>query len=246
MKEFFWRLKRRLFPPYTSPVKHWERRYEKFGAGLTGPGCVELDQQANQVDYESKWNHIRTALLADGAPRRGTSLLDAGCGPGIFTERFLSLGYTVSAVDFAHNAVAVARKRVGDAVAWYVSGLGDFTPGRTFDVVICIDVLFHITDDALFRRAVLNLADLVDPGGRLIVQDHLIPERDVVLTYSPRETHVRWRSLERYTSALGPRWELVAHEHYELPMEKTTKDVLVLADRRPMQTSVESPAINGG
>jgi SAM-dependent methyltransferase len=128
MREFLRRLKRRLLPVYTSPVKHWERRYEKFGTFLTGPGCVELDHQANQVDYEVKWSHIRTALLADGVPRQGTSLLDAGCGPGIFTERFLSLGYTVSAVDFAHNAVEAARDRVGDTVAWYVSSLGDFAP----------------------------------------------------------------------------------------------------------------------
>jgi hypothetical protein len=97
-------------------------------------------------------------------------------------------------------------------------------------------VLFHITDDALFRQAVLNLAELVDPGGRLIVQDRLIPERGVALTYSPRETHVRWRSLERYASLLGSEWELVTHEHYELPMEKNTKDLLVFTDRRPPQT----------
>jgi 2-polyprenyl-3-methyl-5-hydroxy-6-metoxy-1,4-benzoquinol methylase len=231
MKQFFRKLKRRLFPVYPSPLKYWEKRHAKFGTILTGPGCGELDQEANQTDYEAKWSHIKGALLSNAAPRPGTSLLDAGCGPGVFTERFVSLGYLVSAVDFAHNAVEIAKGRIGSAVTWYVDSLSGFAPGRTFDIVVCIDVLFHVTDDKHFQQALSNLASLVTLGGILIIQDHLIPETDVLATYSPRETHVRWRSLERYRSILAPEWHLITQEHYALPMEKDTKDLLVFTDR---------------
>ena len=44
--------------------------------------------------------------------------------------------------------------------------------------------------------------------------------------YSPQESHVRWRSLGRYRALLEPQWTLVRHEHYELPMQKDTKDLL--------------------
>jgi SAM-dependent methyltransferase len=230
MKQFLRRLKRSLIPAYPKPVKYWRKRYSKFGESLTGPGCVDLGDEANQTDYDTKWAHIRAALLNAGAPR-GKSLLDAGCGLGAFTERFVLLGYSVSAVDFAQNAVEIAKRRIGDAVKWYVHGLVDFAPGQTFEVVVSIDVLFHITDDGLHQRAVSNLASLAVPTGVLLIQDHLVPESDVVLTYSPTASHVRWRSLERYRSILEPEWQLTSHDHYELPMEQNTKDLLVFSRR---------------
>jgi 2-polyprenyl-3-methyl-5-hydroxy-6-metoxy-1,4-benzoquinol methylase len=215
---------------YASPDSYWRNRYRKFGASLTGPGCVALSEQENHGDYDAKWVHISSALLKSGSPQ-GKSLLDAGCGLGTFTEKFVSLGYSVSAVDFAQNAVESARRRIGENVRWYVDSLTDFSPGQTFDVVACIDVLFHITDDELFRRAVSNLARLTSSTGLLVIQEHLVPETDVIRNYSASARHARWRSLERYASSLEPEWRLVTHDHYELPGERETKDLLVFATR---------------
>jgi SAM-dependent methyltransferase len=232
IRAFGRKLKRLLFPVYLSPVTYWRNRYGRFEESLIAPGCVELDESANEVDYEAKWTHIEAAVRRAGEPR-GKALLDAGCGLGIFTRRFLALGYTVSAVDFAENAVAGARRRIGDSVTWHVATLGEFSPGRTFDLVVCIDVLFHITDDALHRQAVANLAGLTAPGGTLVIQDHLVPEADTLAKYSPRESHVRWRSLARYRALLEPEWTLIQHDHYDLPMEKDTKDLLTFRRQGP-------------
>jgi hypothetical protein len=88
--------------------------------------------------------------------------------------------------------------------------------------VVCIDVLFHIVDDARWRRTVQNLASLA--GRELLIQDHLVP------VAGPQgagggAVHCRWRTLEMYRHALGG-WELAAHEVYHLPFERVSKDLL--------------------
>jgi SAM-dependent methyltransferase len=228
MKTLVKHLRRLLFPIYSSPRRYWSARYSKFGATLTGPGCVGLDEEGNQEDYESKWSHIMASLRNHGDPT-AKSLLDAGCGVGAFTTRFVAQGYSVSAVDFAQNAVDLARRRIGEQVKWYIEPLDTFSPGRTYDVVACIDVLFHITDDKLFERTLANLATLVSRTGILVIQDHLVAERDVVHKYSPASSHVRWRSLDRYQSCLSTGWSVIAHDHYDLPIERQSKDLLVFS-----------------
>lgn len=216
---------------YRSPEQYWRARHERYATSLRGVGCVSLDEAKNAEDYLAKWQHIAAALARTG-PTKGRSLLDAGCGVGRFTAEFVQLGFHVSAVDFAANAVETARRRLGERsrqIAWHVSPLDRFAPGRTYELVVCIDVLFHIVDDRLFEKAVANLASLTTAGGYLVIQDHLIPEAEVAAEQPTGSSHVRWRSLERYLRVLGDEWLLKDHVHYELPREKGTKDLMVFA-----------------
>jgi SAM-dependent methyltransferase len=123
-------------------------------------------------------------------------------------------------------AIDVARARVGDDIRWHVSPLHTFDPGRTFDLVICIDVLFHIVDDELWRRTLLNLASIARPTGVLLIQEHLVEERQVRPASPDRSRHVRWRSELWYRQALSE-WDLVAGRRYALPREEGTKDLML-------------------
>jgi len=75
------------------------------------------------------------AVLNRTAPGKGTSILDIGCGSGIFCEMAAKRGARVSGIDAAEPLLAIARERVSD---------GDFRTGemevlpyadQTFDVV---------------------------------------------------------------------------------------------------------------
>jgi SAM-dependent methyltransferase len=44
-------------------------------------------------------------------------------------------------------------------------------PGAPFDIVTVQDVLFHITDDAGFSRAIQNIIKVLKSGGYLIISD---------------------------------------------------------------------------
>ena len=223
-------IRNRLTPAYGSPQRYWSRRYQRFSSSAVGPGCIDLDREQNEVDYRMKRDRIGAAVSSLGPPR-GRTLLDAGCGAGMITGCFVELGYEVTGIDFAPNAVELARARHGNGVRWHTSALHEFDPGRRFDVVACIDVLLHITDDSIFEATLVRLASLVADGGALVVQDHLVEPSQVARKVAASESHVRWRSIEEYRRALEPEWSLVGRDRYELAGERATMDILIFRRR---------------
>jgi 2-polyprenyl-3-methyl-5-hydroxy-6-metoxy-1,4-benzoquinol methylase len=213
-------------PYYGDPAAYWEQRHQQFDDRLDGIGTKGMGQEANLEDYESKWEHLRAMLATLGLD--GAAVLDAGCGIGWFTERLAADGHGLTAVDFSASAVEIARRRLGDQVDIEVGRLDQYQSGRTFPLVVCIDVLFHIVDDEQWRATLANLATQVAADGAFVVQDHLVDTpADVVDTTT---THTRWRSVSMYEAAL-PAWEIEALDHYLLPREGQTKDLMVFRRR---------------
>lgn len=206
------------------PARYWDARHARHGAGLEGVGCICLGEDENRSDYEAKWDRIRP--LVERLPS-GCHVLDAGCGNGFLTARMQALGLRVDGVDFSEAAIASARARLGAGPRLHVSPLDRFGAGRHYDAVVCIDVLFHIVDDDLWRGTVDNLARLA--GRELLIQDHLVGATEAGRA-DGRAVHCRWRTLEMYREAL-PRWELAAHEVYHLPFERVSKDLLRFVPR---------------
>jgi SAM-dependent methyltransferase len=94
----------------------------------------------------------------------GTGVLDVCCGPGILAAGALARGAEVIGLDFASEAVALARRTVpfgrfqqGNAQAL------PFTDAR-FDAVVCGYGLMHLPDPAIALREMLRV---LRPGGRV-------------------------------------------------------------------------------
>ncbi len=206
------------------PDRYWDARHVRHGAGLEGVGCVCLSEDENRADYEAKWARIRPFVEQLPPTHR---VLDAGCGNGFLTARLRDLGLRVDGVDFSAAAVASARARLGAGPGLSVSRLDEFRPGHRYHAVVCVDVLFHVVDDDLWRRTVENLGRLAT--GELLVQDHLVGEAEAGQSRQGA-VHCRWRTLQMYREAL-PGWTLAAHEVYRLPFEKVTKDLLRFVPR---------------
>ena len=88
-----------------------------------------------------------------------TASLDVGCGQKPYEPLFAPYASSYVGVDPVENPRAeVARLRRGPAVA-----------GRSFDLVLCIQVFEHCDDPA---RAVARAARVTAPGGRVLVSTH--------------------------------------------------------------------------
>jgi SAM-dependent methyltransferase len=214
----------RMKPYYTSPQSYWDGRHDRFRASLRGVGSVGLDERGNEADYEIKWQHLRPVLEAargDGAE----TLFDAGCGIGFFTGRAHALGYHIEALDFSPSAVELARAALPDDIVFHVGSVSEFRSERRFDVVMCIDVLFHIVSDALWANAVASLASLTEPGGRLFIQDHLVPAANKRPENPDGRSHIRWRARIDYETALAG-WRLDSFDGYVVPNEGGTKHLM--------------------
>jgi SAM-dependent methyltransferase len=98
------------------------------------------------------WRGLHAAVLDAAAVGPGTSVLDLGCGSGIFAEAAAIRGARVTGVDTDRDAVALAASRVPGAT-FLVRHAQDPPPGR-FDVVTAVQLLMHVADPvAVLHRA---------------------------------------------------------------------------------------------
>ncbi|UUN30223.1 class I SAM-dependent methyltransferase [Streptomyces sp. FIT100] len=107
--------------------------------------------------------------------RRGTDLLDVGCGPGTITADLAALVApgTVTAVDASagilDEAREVAARRGADTIRFAIADVHrlDF-PDASFDVVHAHQVLQHVGDPV---RALGEMRRVCRPGGTVAVRD---------------------------------------------------------------------------
>lgn len=93
-------------------------------------------------------------------------ILEVGCGIGSFTKTLTSYG-NVYAFDTDRTSVSLTKKAVKNAKV----GFGDIEEGtyffkKTFDTVVCINVLEHVKQD---QKALSHMVSLLKPKGTLIL-----------------------------------------------------------------------------
>ena len=84
-------------------------------------------------------------------------VLDLGCGPGALMHLLWELGVDVEGIDFAESSLDLATPEVRDHIV--IGDVADPTlkPADAFDLVICREVLEHLTVLQV-KRAVANMA----------------------------------------------------------------------------------------
>lgn len=134
-----------------------------------------MNASTNQQKYEST-NPILQRLIERFhqrivevvRPLEPKTILDAGCGEGYLSRVLLDHlpGVEVVGVDLSEGAVAQARARCpeGTFQVGTVESLRDL--GRSFDLVVCSEVLEHVDDP---RSVVGTLAGLAAPHALLTV-----------------------------------------------------------------------------
>jgi methionine biosynthesis protein MetW len=161
---------------------------------------------------------------------RGADVLDLGCAGGGLAKALEAVrGCRVLGCDIDSEAVAEARARGLEAV---VVDLSRQTPAeiaseRQFDVVVAADVLEHLADPGHLLRAV---ADVLRPGGKVLVSFPNVSHADVVLMVAQDEwryqpagildrTHVRFFTLGTFKElAYSCGYEVAAVERVTLPL----------------------------
>ena len=99
----------------------------------------------------------RPTMLSLMPAVQGKIVVDAGCGPGIYTKWLAKQGAKVLALDYSPRLVELARERVGDSkvsfrVADLADGLGFMEDGEC-DLFLSVLVLDYVLDwPALFKE----------------------------------------------------------------------------------------------
>ncbi len=97
---------------------------------------------------------------------KGKDVLDAGCGQGKNSRIIARVAGQLTAFDLNTADLAADRLAPYENVDVFQGDVSDVALNREFDIVLCIGVIMCTKDP---RKAFLNLAGLVKPGGRFII-----------------------------------------------------------------------------
>ncbi|HTD58791.1 MAG TPA: methyltransferase domain-containing protein [Solirubrobacteraceae bacterium] len=172
--------------------------YERFAA--------DFDASMNRYEVGKRLRLIFEDVLG-GRDLTGVSLLDAGCGTGLFSQAACRRGAAVTSMDVGEGLLAEVAKKcdstrvVGDARALPFED-------RAFEVVVCTEVIEHVPDPT---SAVVELARVLRPGGTLVLTTpNRIWHPAIRLAgalklrpYEGLENWVGWRALERSIESTG-------------------------------------------
>ncbi|MFA9445481.1 class I SAM-dependent methyltransferase [Egicoccus sp. AB-alg6-2] len=131
---------------------------------------------ARGKDYRAEAEALLTVAREDGRP--SGSLLDVACGTGRHLEVFATEVGEVAGLDGSPEMLSVAASRLDAGIPLTEGDLRDFDLGRTFDVVTCLfSSIGHVADGDELDAAVVAMAAHVAPGGTLLVEPWLTPDR---------------------------------------------------------------------
>jgi SAM-dependent methyltransferase len=159
------------------PGEYWEKRLAEHW-GLQGVGYIGLGKHYNRWLYRIQKRVFLRLAGQLAAEFSKASVLDIGSGTGFYVGLWKKLGIrSLTATDITQTAVQKLQKKYSD-VECRLLDIGAPLPaefaGRSCDLVSAFAVLYHITDDDHYRRAISNIYHLLKPGGTLIFSENFI------------------------------------------------------------------------
>jgi ubiquinone/menaquinone biosynthesis C-methylase UbiE len=158
-----------------SPESDRTSRYGSKSA-YSDPSVYAAYDKERFTSYGGKlFDRREKAILLAGAPEDTESrILECGAGTGRFSVEMARRGYRILASDVSPGMLEQTRSRVetqglSDRVRVEYGDIYNLEfPDATFDFVYSIRVLNQLADNKDKRRAIVEMARVVRPGGRLL------------------------------------------------------------------------------
>lgn len=100
--------------------------------------------------------------------KKGDSILDIGCGPGITSNLFIENGFKVLGIDFSEKMIEIAKNKVPEG-SFLTLDLKDINKLKdSFDAIYMKAVLLHIPKRDVGEK-LENVAKLLKKGGYLYI-----------------------------------------------------------------------------
>lgn len=153
--------KEKIASGFSLSAEFWENIYDDDQRGISK--CYSNDMINRKA--------AAFRLLEKYTNSERLSILDAGCGPGIFIREAAKRGHQVVGIDSSEKMIETASgsmERNGSVVQGFFRGDIENLPFRdnSFDAVFCIGVLPYLPDD---DRSISELLRVLKKGGVMIV-----------------------------------------------------------------------------
>ena len=102
------------------------------------------------------------------APEGKLNILDLGCGPGLYTEKYSRKGHSVTGVDFSQNSVSYAENSARDKgldISYFCQDYLTIKYKNQFDLITMIFTDFGVLDPDQRNILLGNIFGALKPGG---------------------------------------------------------------------------------
>lgn len=157
--------KPKLYAPSTG--KFWDDAHISKGMleAHLNPDWNAATRKHDFVDKSVRW------ITSIAPPAQFQQLLDLGCGPGIYAERFRKAGYTVTGIDFSKRSIKYAQEQTllnKSNIQYFYQNYLTLDDTERFDVITliyCDYAPLSITDRLILLKKVYQA---LKPNGKFI------------------------------------------------------------------------------
>jgi SAM-dependent methyltransferase len=117
------------------------------------------------IERSAAWMSARFGL------EKGKTVLDLGCGPGLYTTRFARSGATVTGVDVSERSIRYARglaESLGLSVDYICGSYLDLRPRGRFDLVVMITCDYCALSPEQRARLLSTVRECLQPDGAFL------------------------------------------------------------------------------
>ncbi len=177
--------------------EYWMKRHKQGICSLRKSGTKTLSEEFNKYFYCLVKDQYARLLRECSISLKNKRVLDAGAGTGEYLSFFLARKAMITAIDISENAINHIRMKFPEveAVVTSLEDLDRYFSSHQFDIIHCFDVLYHITDDVAWDKAIRNFARI---SKKYIILHEKFPDTKPIF-YSK---HIEWRTKDKTVSEL--------------------------------------------
>ncbi|WP_240375473.1 class I SAM-dependent methyltransferase [Bacillus piscicola] len=131
----------------------------------------DIENVSGKLFYSITWNQIENHITKEKSLR----ILDIGCGFGVTCIRLSELGHQVTGIDITPDMIETAKQKAeekGQNTTFLIGGvnsLEDTLQGKTYDFIICHNVLGYIENPTVLLE---KLRSLLTKDGYISIINH--------------------------------------------------------------------------
>lgn len=128
------------------------------------PDWDAASRKIDTIDRTVKW-------INDNYLKENSDILDLGCGPGLYAERFEKLGHRIVGIDFSKRSIEYARESAaknGMDIEYIYKNYIDMDYFEEFDAIILIYCDFGVLNNEDRENLLFKIHKALKPGGYFI------------------------------------------------------------------------------
>ena len=163
----------------------------------------------------------------------GKSVIDFGCGPGLYATRFAQLGCRVRGLDFSSNSIAYARaeaEKLGLDIEYLEQNYLEYLPSEKFDLAMMIFCDYCALSDAQRKSLLSIMKSSLKKDGNIFLDvctEHMYEriEEGTSMQYFEKDGFWSPSPHFEFTSAFKYDENRVSLEKYTIVEEKRTFEI---------------------